>query len=118
MAIGGMQIERREGLRQRTRLRAGSVADYRCRFIVECIIRDRGLNGARIELLHDVRIPQLLWMFSDDTCLFSAARVVWRNGREVGLMLRGHATLAEVCGSDLAALARPLYALGRGRDNA
>jgi hypothetical protein len=105
--------ERRFGIRQRTRLRAGRVADYRCRFLVECLIRDRGPRGAKIELVKDVRIPELIWLFSDDTCLFSAARVVWRNGREVGLMLRGQATLAEVCRSDLSAIARPLYGLAR-----
>lgn len=97
----------------RTRLRAGRVANYRCQFIVECLIRDRGPDGARIELLRDVRIPELIWLFSDDTCRFSAARVIWRDGRQVGLKLRGEATLAEVCKSDLAALARPLYALNR-----
>jgi hypothetical protein len=105
--------DRRLSGRRRTRLRAGRVADYRCRFLVECFIRDRGPRGARIELARDVRIPELIWLFSDDTCLFSAARVVWRNGREVGLMLRGEATLDEVRKSELSALARPLYAMHR-----
>ena len=99
------------GGRRRTRLRAGRVADYRCRFLVECFIRDRGVRGAKIELVRDVRIPELIWLFSDDTCLFSAARVVWRKGKEVGLILRGECSLEEVRKSDLSALARPLYAM-------
>ena len=108
-----MTEDRRLSGRRRTRLRAGRVADYRCRFLVECFIRARGQRGARIELVKDVRIPELIWLFSDDTCLFSAARVIWRNGREVGLMLRGEASLEEVRKSDLSALARPLYAMSK-----
>ncbi len=82
------QTERRAVVRQKAFLKA--VAFYNNRSAsVECTLRDISDNGARLVLVSDVLVPNLIELEIPSKKLSGPATVQWRNGCEVGISF-GH----------------------------
>ncbi len=77
--------DRRSGRRRRTRLNSGKLLDPRNGFLIECQIYDRSENGARVRIFADIAPPNAIRLYEDCPERLVDARVIWRNGRELGL---------------------------------
>jgi hypothetical protein len=100
---GEPSADRRGGDRHRTRLRTGKIADGAGRFIVECIVYDRSVEGARLRPIGDIVVPDGICLYDDEHGTLVAALVTWRRGSELGI-----AFAAERNPPDLDALSRRL----------
>jgi hypothetical protein len=73
--------------RVRTRLRSGKVFDAANRLIVEGLLYDRSATGWRLRMLDDVALPPRVRFYDDELRRAFDAKVVWKKGREVGIVL-------------------------------
>ncbi len=80
--------EQRALCRLRTRLRSGKVFDNACRSLVDCLIHDRSVAGARLRLMADRPIPTRFRLVDEASGIMTEAELIWRRGREVGVRLR------------------------------
>jgi hypothetical protein len=103
--------ERRTQSRQRTRLRSGKVLAKNNGFIVECLIRERSAEGARLQLGKIVDVPDRICLFDDAELRVRAAEVVWHRGHEIGVRFMPDLDPKHLKESDLASLARQFYAV-------
>lgn len=101
--------EQRTGERRRTRLRTGKLADARSRFVIECIFHDRSADGAKLRLVKDVPLPAPLLVYDDETGAVASARVVWRDGQDVGIRFEARADPA----GNAQSLGNQFYAMPR-----
>ncbi|HWG04491.1 MAG TPA: PilZ domain-containing protein [Beijerinckiaceae bacterium] len=104
-------LEKRSRRRQRTRLRTGKVLDFHNNFIVECIVHDRSVSGARIRLLKAANIPGILRVYDDERQTLTTATVVWHRDFELGLRYLRENDESRIKTKDLEALARRYYAI-------
>lgn len=79
--------ERRGESRRKARLRSGKALDERDRFLCDCIIADRSIDGACVRLARNIVLPQRFQLYDDVAGALFAAVIVWRRGAEVGCRL-------------------------------
>ena len=72
------EAERRSDQRRRTRLRSGKVVHLDNAFIVECRIRERSEEGARLQLARNVEVPDRIGLFDDAERSIKTAEIIWR----------------------------------------
>jgi hypothetical protein len=108
---GAIEEDRRSQLRQRTRLRSGKVLAMDNGFIVECLIRERSAEGARLQLARTVDLPGRIGLFDDAELCIRAAEIVWRRRHQLGIRFRPDLDPKHMKESDLASLARQFYAV-------
>jgi hypothetical protein len=106
--LGGVS-DNRDGVRRRTRLRSGKIADETGRFIVECRLYDRSDEGARLCAVAPAAIPDRILFFDDEQASAALAEVVWRRGAEIGVRFVGARLPPEAAA--VRALAAKFYAL-------
>ena len=107
-----MPDDRRSELRRRTRLRSGKVLSGKNGFIVECLIRERSDEGARLQLAKIVDMPDRIGFFDDADKSIRAAEVVWRRPHQLGIRFTPELDPKDIKESDLVSLARQFYAVG------
>ena len=105
--------DRRHDQRRRTRLRSGKVVDADNRFIVECQIRERSREGARLLLVRPATIPDRVGLFDDAELKIKTAEIIWRQALEVGIRFTPELDSDAIKESDLAALSGKFYAVGK-----
>ncbi|MFI5013169.1 MAG: PilZ domain-containing protein [Hyphomicrobiales bacterium] len=103
--------DRRSDARRRTRLHSGKVVGLDHSFIVECLIRERSEDGARLLLARKVEMPDRIGLFDDAEMSIKTAEVMWHREQEVGIRFTP-ALDTEIKASDLASLSGQFYAVG------
>jgi hypothetical protein len=103
--------ERRGGARERMRLRSAKLLDAAYRFVCECRICDRSVNGLRLALPRNIGLPPRVWVHIDETSEVRNARVVWRRGPVIGVRLHERAPAGALRPSDRFALRERYYAI-------
>lgn len=103
--------EKRGDARERIRLRSAKVLDGAYRFLCECRILDRSLNGLRLLLGRNIRVPGQFAVHIDETNEVRRGRVVWRRGLMLGVRLYDHAPPEALRLSDRFALRERYYAI-------
>lgn len=71
--------------RQRTRLRAGRLADADNHFLCDCAIYDVSKGGARLSVPEGVTLPEELVLYDELDRTVALATVRWRAGSRVGI---------------------------------
>ena len=87
----------RADARERMRMRSAKLLDASFRFVCECRICDRSLNGLRLVLARDVPLPRRMAVHIDETGEVRCAKVVWRRGLVIGIRLYEHASSMKPC---------------------
>lgn len=77
--------EPRRYKRQRTRLRAGRVADSSNTFLCDCLISDMSPAGARLKLPAEVDLPEEIVLFDELENTVALASLRWRSGCNAGI---------------------------------
>lgn len=86
--VGWSGLERRGDKRLRTRLRDGIIGERKHRAIVECRIRDRSRDGARLQLDKDRPLPKSFVLTDGAARSLFRADLVWQVGRDAGVRLK------------------------------
>lgn len=73
--------------RERARLRSVKLLDAAYCFLSEGRIFDRSLNGLRVLLAINARLPNRFALYIDDTREVRSARLIWRHGAMMGVRL-------------------------------
>jgi hypothetical protein len=81
------------------------------RFLCECRICDRSLNGMRLLLGRNIRVPAQIAVHIDETREVRRGRVMWRKGLLLGVRLYDHAPHGAIRPSDRLALRERYYAI-------
>ncbi|HZZ61833.1 MAG TPA: hypothetical protein VFE63_11755 [Roseiarcus sp.] len=89
--------ERRAGARESTRLRSAKALDPAFRFVCECRICDRSLDGLRLALARDVPLPRRLAVHIDESGEVRCGTIVWRRGPVIGVRLHEFASGMKPC---------------------
>src|SRR5208282_255246 len=89
--------EQRADARESMRLRSAKVLDAAFRFVCECRICERSLNGLRLALARDIPLPRRLAVHIDESGDVRCAKVVWRRGIVIGVRLYEHASGIRPC---------------------
>jgi hypothetical protein len=105
------RVEQRGGPREPMRLRSAKLLDASYRFVCECRICDRSLNGLKLALARNIGLPPRLAVHIDETGEIRGARIIWRRGPLVGLRLQEAPPLGALRASDRYALQERYYAL-------
>lgn len=71
--------------RQRTRLRAGRLADAGNRFLCDCGIYDVSAGGARLTVPEGITLPEELVLYDELDNTVALATIRWRAGTRVGI---------------------------------
>lgn len=103
--------EKRADAREGLRLRSAKVLDGTYRFLCEGRLCDRSLNGLRILLGRNVRVPRCLAVHVDETSEVRRGRVMWRKGLTIGVRLDGLAPPGALRPSDRLALRERYYGI-------
>ncbi len=103
--------EMRASRRERMRLRSAKLLDAAYRFLCECRIYDRSLNGLRVLLARNVRLPTALAVHVDETSEVRRARMMWRRGLMLGVRLYEPAPHGALRLSDRIALRERYYGI-------
>lgn len=98
--------ERRRHVRRCVHFATGKLAG--ARFISECRVIDRSESGLKVMLARENTLPERLRFFDDRDGALASARVVWREGRVLGLQLFARTASAHPIA---ALLGETLYAL-------
>ncbi len=80
-----LEGERRDGCRQRTRLRSGKIIDTDGHFLIECLIANRSASGGLLRLSGSMALPSRILLYDDQSGVLQPANVIWRRGREIGI---------------------------------
>ncbi len=80
-----LEGERRDGCRQRTRLRSGKVIDADGHFLVECLIANRSASGGLLRLSGGMALPGRILLYDDQSGELRLASVIWQRDREIGV---------------------------------
>ena len=86
-SAGGVKGERRTDGRPRTRLRDAVLAEGRGRVLMDCRIRDKSRDGARLQLDEDRPLPKTFLLTDPATATRYRATLVWQVGRDAGVRL-------------------------------
>ena len=105
------RTEQRGGAREKTRLRSAKLLTAAYRFVCECRICDRSLNGLQLALTRNIGLPSRMAVHIDETGEVRHAEVVWRRGTIVGVRLYDAAPLGALRPSDRLALKERYYAV-------
>ncbi len=100
---------RRADPREPTRLRSAKILDAAFRYLCDCRICDRSLNGLKILLARDIRLPWRFAVHFDETGDVRCARAAWRRGPLVGVRLHERPPSGAVKPSDQLALRARYY---------
>lgn len=97
-AIEYIGPERRKGAARRVDLRARSLMTGRivvgdCEAVVDCVIRNLSLRGARVRVPRSVDLPKLVGLVIVREGIYCEASVAWRRGDQVGLAFRARRDL-------------------------
>jgi hypothetical protein len=103
--------EHRGGAREKARLRSAKLLDSAYRFVCECRICDRSLDGLRLALARNIGLPTRLAVHVDETGEVRHAKVVWRRGSIIGVRLHDAAPSDALKPSDRLALRERYYAV-------
>jgi hypothetical protein len=103
--------EQRADPRERLRLRSAKILDAAYRFLCECLIRDHSVNGLKVMLLRNIRIPSQFAVHIDETSEVRRGRMMWRKDRLLGVRLYDHAPPGALRLSDRFALRERYYAI-------
>lgn len=76
--------ERRGEARRPRRLKWGKTLDSDDRFLAECLVVNRTIGGACLQLARNIVLPTRFQLFEDDTGVISGAEVVWRRAQRIG----------------------------------
>ncbi len=106
--LGGFREMRAEA-RERVRLRSAKLLDAAYRFLCECRICDRSLNGLKILLARNIAVPGRFAVHIDETFEVRGARMVWRRGLALGVRLMDPAPDGALRLSDRFALRERYY---------
>ncbi len=79
--------DRRADAREPTRMRSAKLLDAAFRYLCDGRICDRSLNGLKILLARNVRLPWRFAVHIDETGDVRRARAAWRRGLLVGVPL-------------------------------
>jgi hypothetical protein len=77
--------KRRGPPRKRTRLRCGKILDQRGKFLIECQVYDRSINGAHLRLMRIMSLPRRIKFYDDEQRILIDAAVIWRQKGEIGI---------------------------------
>ncbi len=97
-----IRIERRRVARQKSLLR-GQIFFNNRRNVVDCIVRDISVFGARLIFSDAVSTPDVLELYIPQKEQTQRVHVIWRIGQEVGVAFEQASTGETAHGSDLAA---------------
>lgn len=81
-------VEKRKIHRKRM-LQGGKIVYGRSALLIDCMIRDRTEAGARLKVSNAGEVPETLRLFVTDENTITAAHVVWRSEREIGVEFTG-----------------------------
>ena len=79
--------DRRADAREPTRMRSAKLLDAAFRYLCDCRICDRSLNGLKILLARNIRLPWRFAVHIDETGDVRRAQAAWRRGLLVGVRL-------------------------------
>ena len=82
--------ENRKSHRNRM-LQGGKIVYGRSALLIDCMIRDRSDEGARLKVANAAEVPDRIRLFVIGENAVTAARVIWRSAREVGIEFTGEA---------------------------
>jgi len=105
------RADQRGGAREMLRLRSAKLLDAAYRFVCECRICDRSVNGLRLALGRNVGLPSPLAVHIDETGEVRRAKVVWRRGPIIGVRLYDAAPAGALKASERFALRQRYYAV-------
>jgi hypothetical protein len=103
--------DQRADRRERLRLRSAKLLDASYRFVCECRICDRSLNGLKLVLPRNIRLPAQFAVHIDETREVRRGRMMWRRGLVLGVRLYDRAPLGALSPSDRFALSGRYYAI-------
>ncbi|MFD2236335.1 PilZ domain-containing protein [Aureimonas populi] len=101
--------ERRNDPRRRTRLRPGKLLDMKGGFIADCMILDRSAAGVRIRRFEPGALPEEFLLLDEREGERWAARAVWQEKTEAGLVREGLAEQPDR--REMTRIAGPYYAV-------
>ena len=105
------RAEQRGYAREKARLRSAKLLDAAYRFVCECRICDRSLNGLRLALVRNIGLPSRMAVHIDETGEVRHAKVVWRRGPIIGVRLYEAAPTSALRPSRRLALNERYYAI-------
>lgn len=86
-----MDVEDKRKSRRSRMLQSGKIIYGKSVMIIECVIRDRSDDGARLKVSSTSDVPTQFRLFFQDSNTLRAARVVWKTDREIGIEFTGDA---------------------------
>ena len=111
--VGGVdersRKDRRDNAREPMRMRSAKLLDSAFRYLCDGRICDHSLNGLKILLARNVRLPWRFAVHIDETGDVRRARAAWRRGLLVGVRLHERPPIGAVKPSDLFALRARYY---------
>ncbi len=90
--LGPEASERRRVRRSRVLLRGKLVFDDGA-LSTDCIVRDLSVWGARIRLPTEIVLREEMYLIESQTCVAHEAKVIWKNGCDMGLQFTGRRDL-------------------------
>lgn len=66
-------------------LQGGKIVYGKSALLIDCMIRDRSDKGARLKVANAADVPEIIRLFTIGENVITAARVIWRSEREVGV---------------------------------
>ena len=103
--------DRRVGARGAMRMRSAKLLDAAFRYLCDCRICDRSLDGLRLLLARNVRLPRRFAVHIDESGDVRRARAVWRRGLFVGVRLHEPPPSGAVKPNELFALRARYYGI-------
>lgn len=82
--------ERRKHHRKRM-LQAGKIVYGKDALLIDCMIRDRTDNGARLKVADSKDVPEQIRLFIAGENTITNSKVIWRSEREIGIEFTGAA---------------------------
>jgi hypothetical protein len=107
----GRRADQRADQRERMRLRSAKLLDAAYRFVCECRICDRSLNGLKFALARNIRLPRRMAVHIDETGEVRNVNMMWRRGLVIGVRLHERAPPGALKLSERFALRERYYAI-------
>ena len=80
-----MMEEKRRALRRRT-LKGARVVFNNRQSSIDCVVRNLSDDGARLDLVSSIGVPDRLLLVFDDGCSKRSCEVKWRKAKSIGLL--------------------------------
>ena len=110
-ALDGQRGDRRSDARDVRRMRSAKLLDAAFRYLCDCRICDASLDGLRLLLARNVRLPGRFAVHIDETGDVRRAVAVWRRGLVVGVRLHERPPPGAMKACDLIALRARYYGM-------